>query len=335
MKQLYLIIFLLFAFSLEVSSLDIYDVQDVATSDSKLIASTANIDNVLSTIPKTIMGFIFENDEQVHVRIDTDEFAVEFHKFRITGIYTGRATNPTKYFDTSRDTIISISKSDHPGLLSIYYYLTGQITVTEANFCTSDLQCDENEVCTNRGCLRSFTILVVPLGYSSNDAFLDDVMPQIDKLSKVLPIDETTTRLRFHYVNTSICSEMYCSDYCGDCQTKALECADDSGLIGFTDRIVAFADTGQDDLCGCTTSNSFVGVSKSPRTDNCREAFPYIFGQQLGLCGLNRYGILCPNSDDIDDPGFATDIMNSIGSGDHYGPIARKYLVEEKLVDIH
>jgi hypothetical protein len=315
-------------------------IHEIVTSDDGLMTNTMSINNILARFPTFLLHMIFNKDEQLHVRIDSDEFVANLHNHLVTGIYTGRATSPSKFFDSDKKTIVSIASSRHPVLLSIYYYLTNKISVTKASFCSSDFQCDENEVCTPIGCLRSFTIVVLPVGYDSDDEFMELARPKIEKLKGMLPLNDSTTRLRIIYAKASVCSDMVCNDLCDDCVDNVRKCVGLSSLTGFSDRFIGFVNLNNNEVCACSTPNAFISIINGGKEAECGDITSYVFGQQLGLCGLNisnipKEGGSCPNTADIYDNDIDSDIMYSMINGIKFGDSAREYLVNNRLVDIH
>ena len=200
--------------------------------------------------------------------------------------------------------------------------------------CTSDLQCADNEVCsTESKCKKAFTLIVVPLGISTQDEdkYIKYAKDELLFFRDVSPLRESnisqSKNLRIHYITLSLCKEdTRCSYQSSNyCYEEMATCVKLSGLIGIADKIVGIIDKSIG-VCGFAPMGGFYSVNKL----GCKGTPAHELGHNFDLGHINcvandRWTCIPPNAEDCNEPDKSTDIM-SYCSEDHYGPQAYRYM---------
>jgi len=324
------------------TSLD--DLKNKLSSRAELAKVMAGVNEALDSVPASVKALI-GTDRVYHVRISTSSLGLIIKDGRITGLFPGTPANPTHYADTSYDVALKIANSDSFLATQIgWAILRGDIRITKVPLCKDDSSCNDNEVCTSKGCVDAYTIAVVPLGYGASEYndFYSKAKPEIDLLENYLPMD--SDYLRVHYVDPKVCPNMQCKDVHSDCQNTARECARRAGLLGAADKVagVSKGDVityygGQSImLCGCAGGiPSYTSVSRSRLYVGngvyCYNTVPHEMGHQLGLYHVDATGeeagaCMGPNANDCKQSNKKSDIMGYDWPQDHFGPAARNYL---------
>lgn len=188
--------------------------------------------------------------------------------------------------------------------------------------------------------IKTFNIVYVPIGYNENtySSYLSAAKAAYRNFLKVSPAKECKapeTRVRAIYVNLSDCNFPSCGGHCGDCTSKAVQCARKmqsklgikvhiaagitrSGLGGFAGGC-AGTGIGRNGGIGGSSSNP------SPRIVN------HEIGHSLGLShlsGCDSPGGACMgvNSADCREPGKRSFLMTYCPSPNRYGPAGYKYI---------
>lgn len=200
--------------------------------------------------------------------------------------------------------------------------------------CTKDTECADNEVCTFEGkCQKAFTLVVVPLGISTQDEsrYLKYATNEIQFFRDTSPLRESKTsqskNLRVYYISPSLCRhDTRCgyqsSNYCYEEMT---ECAKRSGLLGIADKLVAIVDR-DIGVCGFASMGGFHNINKL----GCKGTPAHELGHNLDLGHINciandMWTCIPPNADDCKEADKLTDIM-SYCFEDHYGPQAYRHM---------
>jgi hypothetical protein len=325
------------------------EIKKTLKNKKKLDEIKSQVNDVLNNLPERTKGAIGK-DRVYHVRISGSEAEINLKGGIITTVSSGKPSSPTHYFDSSYGAIEKIVNSENKVLSVVDALFRGEIRITKVPLCKEDIQCEDHQVCTSKGCTDAFTLVVVPLGYSSSDLskFLSDSRPEIDLVEKYLPLN--TDLMRVHYVNPKVCPDSKCVDVCSDCQNTVRDCAKKAGLLGAASKIVGVS---KEDvktvfpggkellLCGCAGGIPFdTSISRSRLfTDKgvyCYNTVAHELGHQLGLYHVNAIGneagsCLGPNKADCNEKNKKSDIMGYAWPQDHFGPAAVNFMTSNVL----
>ncbi|MBD3312687.1 hypothetical protein GF352_04515 [archaeon] len=352
MKKRVLILICILALTLPavIAQFTVDDLRAVLRAQSQLDAVKSQLNDVLSNVPQQAIDLIGTN-RVYHVRIGDSSLEVVLQNGQITTLKTGAPDNPTHILYVSYGTIMDLVESEDQASAALNALLQGEIVITRANQCSEDSACADNQVCDQGQCKDAYTIAVVPIAYGAGEFqdFYDKAEPEMELFKEHVPM--STGLLRIHYVNTSVCPDMECTDVCRDCQSTAAECARRAGLLGVADKV---AGVSKDDvrvyingqpmlLCGCAGGiPSYTSVSRSrlyvEQGVYCYMTVPHEMGHQLGLYHVDATGeeagaCIGPNAADCNEPDKASDIMGYSWPQDHYGPAATSYLRTSVLGD--
>ena len=208
--------------------------------------------------------------------------------------------------------------------------------------CTSDLQCKDNEICSNEGkCKEAFTLVVVPLGISENNInrYYQYSKEEIEFFKDTSPLKEAKndkTPLRVHYISPSLCSpDTRCSwQTYSYCYEEISECVEQSGLVGIANKLVAIVGKSIG-VCGFAGIGGYsnvnqLGCSATPAHELGHNFELYHIEPEtkpiLSICSKPSGACIGVNADDCKDPKAYSDIMSYCSPEDHYGPLSYDHM---------
>ncbi|MCF7860796.1 hypothetical protein K9M79_01005 [Candidatus Woesearchaeota archaeon] len=317
------------------------EIRESLKVQANLDSMKTTVNDVLGDMPSQISSMIGENREY-HARVGSSDMGIILKNGKIDSIGYGKPDKPTHRIDVPLSVVNQIVGADNQGSEVVKALIKGDIQIYELPPCDDDRQCEDNQVCTQDGCVDAFTLIVVPIGYSrgENDDFYGSAQPEVALFEKYAPVEN----MRVHYVNPDVCPDYTCNDVCVDCQIEARKCARTSGYIGIADKIVAISKgdvktyIGNQPLmlCGCAGGiPADTSVSRARLFADggvyCYNTVPHELGHQLGLYHVDSTGeeagsCLGPNADDCSETNKASDIMGYGWPQDHFGPKATSYL---------
>jgi hypothetical protein len=320
------------------------DLRATLANDEALASMKDQANSAISSVPSYLN--VLGKDRIYEVKISGNYLTVIMKESKITSIKSGRPAKPTHQIITKESTVISIINSDNLVSSLISALMKNEIIIKTAPACTNNEACAPDQVCKDGECKNAYTLLVVPIAYSSGDLekFKQAAEPEIQLLKNFIPME--SDNLRIHYVDPKVCPDYKCKDVCRDCQSTASQCAIKSGLATYADKVLAVS---KDDvktyagdsslmLCGCAGGiPSQTSVSRArvyvQEGVYCYNTVPHEFGHQVGLYHINAEGSeegSCqgPNAADCKEADKKEDIMGYAYPQDHFGPAATSYLTK-------
>jgi hypothetical protein len=321
------------------------DIRNILENDDELAVHMGTVNGILEQIPSALTSSIFDANEIIHFKVGGSTVEATMSGGTIIAIRAGALNSPTLIAKARYSTLSDIAGSDNlPGAISEAIW-SGKISIDGHSPCTSNLQCEDNQVCSSDGeCKKAFTLVVTPYGYSEGQmsVFKQDAEGMVNDFLAKAPVD--AEEVRVHYVDPKVCADISCdsnANACTDCNNKASQCARKAGLRGVADKVAAVTReslaqefNGQSwELCGCAASiNSLSSITRSHAW--CAQTFAHEVGHSLGLYHIDATGQeagACnnPNAADCTESGKVTFVMGYGRPRSNFGPAATTHLNDE------